>query len=168
MNARHLIRIVLSFSLLLAACATTAPPNGAAPPVKVVVTSDPGLGFYVSAEQFTEATEKALRQYASNAAPSTVTVHFMNSTDKRQNDVRSDPDPVVLQQSVPIVSGPKVQAVKANYVIADQSGKVLEERTLAIGIDYPAGPGDRLHDQLRRNAEYLAKRVAELTGKLQS
>jgi hypothetical protein len=195
MNIRQSIRIVVPFSLLLSACVSAPPALGPLPPVGVVFSADPAVRHYVRTTKLTEITNQALRKYASSAGPATVTVRFTSLAampdPNSQIDVRSYPEQVVTQPSVVIVSaepwnegvrqrertympGPAPglrswrQAVKGRYVIADASGKVLEEKPLYIGLDYHDGPGDRVLGEERQTAEYLAKRVAKLMGKQQS
>ena len=178
------------FAAALVSCASTAPIVHPAPPVKVAVTADQAVRVYVRADTLVRATEDALRKYAPDAAPATLSIHFtsLGAADDAHAlvDVRTYPDQQVtsgrrfqiistnpLDEGVrqgetttsagPMRGGDYVrQVVKGTYTITDADGRVLERKAVYTAVDYHDGPGERLMGDQRRTAEYLARRVASL------
>ena len=190
-------RIALVLSVLcLAACASTAHSHNPMPPVNVVVTADQPVKYYVQADTLTRATEAALRKYASDAAPLTLSVRFTSlaavADFNTRVDVRAYPDetgprsagfyPIISTQPwnegvrqrettaskmpVPLPLGAR-QAVKGVYTITDAEGRVLDRNDVFAGVNDHDGPAERLPAEQRSTAEFLAKRVAKLTKKQQ-
>ena len=177
--------VVLGIMFLLAACAS-APPS-AAPPVRVVVSADEDVSAMVNTEKIKEVTNAALRKYASHAGEATVAIHFDNigtvTELSPQLSIMSMPNPgtpVAIASSEPWnePSQPMVGAnntdfiptrvltihpvVKGTYTITDPSGRILEQRSIAIPSDWRDGYSNRM-DAQRNLAKDVAKRVAALS-----
>ncbi len=173
------------FSLLAACASTSAPPEGAPPPVKVVVSSAPDVGKLVDAEALTRLTEAALRTHAAGAAPMTIDVRFESrKTEFRNQGVPGIPMSRSISQSVVIASPtpwmepsrPVVEhhsysrwyvhpggrdVAYGTYTITGANGVVLERKRIELE-DVTAGIAIGVRDQ-KWVARYLARRAAELS-----
>jgi len=179
---------ILPALLLLAACASSGPASKTPSPVKVVVTADPAVSRYVHTEKLAEVIDAAMHQYAADAPPATVAIHFTSLGSRTTSiDQRTSPERASTGHSVPIISAepwnepaqptttsPRpagssapsgaAPALQGVYTITDANGTVLEQQPLFMSLDYGDGYSNRLQEQ-RFTAGYIAQRVAKLTKK---